>query len=140
MARYLVTPDEIVCEPHSGSTDDDVERLALMTPTAALHLLRGHLVLHAAVVVDDSDRAVVLAGDSASGKSVLAAALTRRGWRVLADDLAPLAITDGRCIVLPSSPRLHLWPDAAGRFGHGDYPCATGSRPLAAIWWLQTTK
>lgn len=57
-----------------------------------------YLILHAAVVARD-DRAVVLPAPPGSGKSTLCAALIHRGWRLLSDELALIALDD-----------MSLWP------------------------------
>jgi hypothetical protein len=51
---------------------------------------RGVLAMHASCVADD-DGAILIVGHSGAGKSTTAAALHRRGWRVLSDDLTALS-------------------------------------------------
>lgn len=120
VARYLVSDGKLVeIAPSPGARASGIRRFLRMTPTAALYLQRGIPVLHAAVAVDDAGRGVVLAGDSGSGKSTLLAALARRGWRQLADDLAPVTLDDDRVpVAVPT------WPDRRE------------PRPIGAIWWL----
>jgi hypothetical protein len=116
VARYLVRDGTLVqVDPRPGAAAAEVQRFLRMTPAAALYLQRGVPVLHAAVAADASGRAVVLAGDSGAGKSVLLAALVRRGWGVLTDDLAPIALGgDGAPAALPTWPEVILWPDSIG--------------------------
>jgi hypothetical protein len=116
VARYLVRDGTLVqVDPRPGAAAAEVQRFLRMTPAAALYLQRGVPVLHAAVAADASGRAVVLAGDSGAGKSVLLAALVRRGWGVLTDDLAPIALGgDGAPAALPTWPEVILWPDSVG--------------------------
>ncbi len=52
------------------------------------------LVIHAAVV-ERGGRALILAADPGSGKSTLCAALVRRGWRLLSDELALIDLASG---------------------------------------------
>jgi HprK-related kinase A len=52
------------------------------------------LLLHAAVVEREGE-ALLLVGESGSGKSTLCAALTLSGWRLLSDELAMIATSDG---------------------------------------------
>jgi hypothetical protein len=116
VARFLAADGSslTVC-PAPGADEAAVARFARTTPLAALCYQRGLTVLHAAVAVRDG-RAVALAGASAAGKSTLLAALVRRGWGMLGDDLAPLGrIGDDQPIVHPTFPELVLWPDAAAR-------------------------
>ncbi|MEE9606231.1 MAG: hypothetical protein V3U03_00725 [Myxococcota bacterium] len=74
--------------------------------------LRGGIVLHASAVAIDGS-AVLFLGASGAGKSTLAAALARRGHPVLCDDAAALTGDGDRMAVLPGSPRIRLWSDAA---------------------------
>jgi predicted ATPase len=47
---------------------------------------RGRYLVHAAGAVDPDGRGWLLAGDSGTGKSTLAYALSRAGWTILGDD------------------------------------------------------
>lgn len=53
-----------------------------------------YLLLHAAVI-ERHGRAVIMPAPPGSGKSTLCAALTRRGWRLLSDELALISLVDG---------------------------------------------
>src|SRR6202161_2540124 len=116
VARYLVSAGNLVhIEPWASADDLQVRRFLRMTPAAALYLQRGIPVLHAAVAADAAGDAVVLAGDSGAGKSVLLAALVQRGWGLLTDDLAPVTLDDaGVPVAVPTWPEVNLWPDVAG--------------------------
>lgn len=88
----------------------------LRTRALALWL---HLVelppIHASAVAK-GDNALALVGDSGAGKSTLAAALSRQGFSLLADDLLPLAAHLGEVRVHPGGVQLRLWPDSAQQF------------------------
>jgi len=146
VARYLVSGGNLVeIEPCTGAGAGTVRRFLRTTPAAALYLQRGIPVLHAAVAVDAAGRAVVLAGDSGSGKSVLLTTLLRRGWGLLTDDLAPVALDSNRVpVALPMWPEIRPWP---GHADHAGLAAADGDRgldrafvreprPISAIWWL----
>jgi hypothetical protein len=81
---------------------------------------RGVVCLHAsAVAVDDACFAIL--APAGHGKSTTAAACARLGLPVLTDDVLALSYRDGRFWVLPSYPRVRLWPEAvAGLFGTAD--------------------
>jgi len=113
VARYLASDGRaLTIAPELGADAREIDRFALSTPLAALCLQRGLPALHAATVVGPAG-AVVLCGDSAAGKSTLAAALMLRGWSVLADDLTPIGIgAEGACVAQPTASHLTLWPDA----------------------------
>jgi hypothetical protein len=139
VARYLISHGNLVeINPCDGVEAGEVQRFLRMTPTAALYLQRGIPVLHAAVAADTAGRAVVLAGDSGSGKSVLLTALVQRGWCVLTDDLAPVTLDDdGVPAAVPTWPEVTLWPDSAGPAAAGrDVRFVDEARPIRAIWWL----
>jgi hypothetical protein len=153
-ARYLVEEGtRVTVDPEELAPSGAVERFLHATPLAAVHLQRGQPVLHAAAVEASDGGAIVLAGDSCSGKSTLAAALALRGFRVLADDLSPLALADGSPVVVPTAREPRLWPDAAGQLGVADdSPQESTARPVDAerrglrpspvrgVWWLDVGK
>ena len=159
VARYLVSDGNLVeIEPCGAATAGEVRRFLRMTPTAALYLQRGIPVLHAAVAADPAGHAIVLAGNSSVGKSVLLATLVQRGWGLLTDDLAPMTLDDaGVPVAVPTWPEMILWPDAVDggatsvadgadvtEFGPSGSRRAVGreasfvdeARPVKAIWWL----
>ena len=110
VARYFVTPREIVIEPHGGG-DEDVTTFFVGPVVATLLQMRGVLTLHAAAVEMDAG-AVLLIGSSGIGKSTLVAALVERGHALLADDLTGLAPAAGNVLALPAFPRMRLWAEA----------------------------
>jgi hypothetical protein len=138
VARYLVSDGNLVEIEPCGAATGEVRRILRMTPTAALYLQRGIPVLHAAVAADPAGDAVMLAGSSSVGKSVLLAALIQRGWGVLTDDLAPLTLDD-RCVpvALPTWPEMILFGPSGSRRAVGcDAGFVDEARPVRAIWWL----
>lgn len=73
---------------------------------------RGVLAMHASCVANE-DGAILLAGDSGAGKSTTAAALDRRGWRVVSDDLTALsrpAETGQPWLAHHAFTHVRLWP------------------------------
>jgi len=113
IARYLVTGgDQIVIHP-APEADPDSLRLFLLGPVfgALLHQ-RRLLPLHASAI--ETPKGVVLfAGHSGTGKSALAAAFYRRGYRVVADEVCAL----DRNFVRAAPARLLLWPDILEELG-----------------------
>ncbi|WP_131111404.1 HprK-related kinase A [Sulfuricystis thermophila] len=57
------------------------------------------LIIHAAVI-ERGGRAVIMPAPPGSGKSTLCAALVNRGWRLLSDELALLAVDTGQLVPL----------------------------------------
>ncbi len=110
VARYLVTPREIVIDRRGGDAEDIA--VFLVGPVAgALLLQRGAVPLHAAAVGTDAGT-VLLLGSSGVGKSALAAALVERGAALVADDVTALVPAGDGVLALPAFPRLRLWADA----------------------------
>ncbi len=84
----------------------------LVGPILGLLLrLRGITCLHASAVAF-GDRAVAFVGSEGAGKSTTAAALSRRGYPVLSDDVVTLVEHDRAFHVMPAYPYLCLWPDS----------------------------
>lgn len=144
VGRYLAAEgSELTVDPVLGSDPADVVRFARMTPLAALLFQRGIVAWHAATAVRDG-QAVVLAGDSATGKSTLLAALLIRGWAMLSDDLAPVTVNGGGAVTAHATAgEVRLWPDAIERLeGSGAVSpvergrCAAGPVPVRSIWRL----
>ena len=72
---------------------------------AILASVRSHFLVHAGVVARD-DRGIVLAADSAHGKTTLVLELVRRGFKFLSDEMAALGRADGRVHPFPRSLRI----------------------------------
>lgn len=109
VARYLVSDGTRIAVDPEG--DEASVRLFLLGSVfgALLHQ-RGVLPLHASAI-ETGRGAVVFAGGSGAGKSALAGAFHRRGYRVLADEICAIDCSSGRPMVFPAFPRLLLWPD-----------------------------
>lgn len=57
-------------------------------------------------------------GNTGVGKSTLAAALVKKGYTLLADDVCVVDTdSDGRSIIFPGVPHVKLWKDAATKIG-----------------------
>jgi hypothetical protein len=73
--------------------------------------LRGVTCLHASAVAFRGS-AIAFAGSEGAGKSTTAAALARKGYPVVADDIVALLERDREFFVLPAYPHLSLWPES----------------------------
>ncbi len=151
VARFRVTGGmliEIAALP--GAAGDDIRLFLGGAVRSALIHQRGELPLHAsAMIPPGGGGAVAIAGHSGAGKSTLAAELSRRGWRLVADDLTRITVEDGRPMAWPGGGAIKLWEDACAaqdiatgalapvRDGMRKFylPCAIGTEPvrLAAI-------
>ena len=74
-------------------------------------LLRGIVCLHASPVVIE-DKAIAIVGPAGSGKSTTAAAFSKLGYRVLAEDVVTLDDRGDHFLVRPGYPMIRLWPPA----------------------------
>jgi hypothetical protein len=82
--------------------------------------LRGITCLHASAV-SIGGYAIAFVGDAGAGKSTTAAALARRGYSVISDDIVALFEREGIFCVAPAYPYLCLWPSSVAMlYGHPD--------------------
>lgn len=137
-------------------TVDDVATYLVGSVFAFALRLRGITCLHASAAAVEG-RAVVFVGALGAGKSTLVAALARRGYPVISDDVVALGATGEGHVVHPGPPRIRLWPDSArALFGstdalprltpswdkrfvdltRGPYRREERALPLAAIYFL----
>jgi hypothetical protein len=72
-------------------------------------LLRGLVCLHASAIAIGND-AIALVGPAGCGKSTTAAALSNRGYSILAEDVVTLDDRVDYFLVRPAYPCIRLWP------------------------------
>jgi hypothetical protein len=123
-AEFRLSPDvsTIAYLPLTLANPSTIETF-LLGQVLSFALLRRGLEPFHATVLEREERAVGLLGPSGQGKSTLAAAMLRRGWRMLTDDLMVLDGLD----VLPGLPRIKLFPRSANMLGIRGRPIARGS-------------
>lgn len=117
IARYRAEGGRTIwVDPVAGAPPGDIRAFLLGPLLWITVLLGGRLPLHACAV-EVEGQAVAFCGHSGVGKSTLAAALHRRGFRVLTDDLGVVAPGDGEPLFYPGFPRIKLWREALQHFG-----------------------
>jgi hypothetical protein len=118
VGRYLLRGgNEIMVEPATTASHDDIYSYLLGTMFGLLCHQRGITPLHASAI-DVAAGCVAFVGDSGAGKSTLVAALAERGHRVIADDVCFLQFGDkGDLQVWPGINRIRLWEDAMAALG-----------------------
>jgi hypothetical protein len=118
IARFLVVKgQEIVIERLPNCTEEGLRLYLLGSAFGALLHQRHLLVMHASTI-QTARGAVLFVGDSGHGKSTLVAALTQRGYAMLADDVTAVTMeSPSGPVALPSFPRLRLCADAAAQLG-----------------------
>ena len=78
-----------------------------------LAMQRGILSIHCSAVADENG-AILIAGESGAGKSTLTAAFLQKGYRLMADDMAWVEITEEQKVMArPAFPYQKLCRDAA---------------------------
>lgn len=101
----------VVFDAFPGADEDRIRIEFIGTTQSMLWYQRGYLPLHASALLVD-DRAIALGARTHSGKSVLAAALTKRGYPLVADDMMVIDSSGRPPMVLPGYQKLRLWKDA----------------------------
>jgi hypothetical protein len=106
--------------------------LGLALPHVA-HACGTH-VLHASCV-SRGCRAVAFLGGPRSGKSSAAAALVRRGWRLVSDDALPVTAGFDGVLAQPAFPAIRLFTPMATWFAEGDPGRMLPVHPRLQKWW-----
>ncbi len=106
----------VIVDPFAGVSDDRLRVEFIGTTQSLLWYERGYLPLHASALLVEG-RAIAVGAQSHSGKSVLAAALAKRGCPVVADDMMVVDSSRKAPVVLPGYQKLRLWEDACRELG-----------------------
>jgi hypothetical protein len=121
VARFLLTAGRsIAYERDPAAQPGDVAAFLVGAAFGILLHQRGLVVLHASGV-ELNGRAALFLGASGAGKSTLAAALAKRGYRLVTDDFCVISLdADGRPIVNPDGRLPKLWAQAIKHLDLGD--------------------
>lgn len=120
VARLLVRGgNEILIERQPEADDEMVRLLLIGTGVALLLHQRGLLPLHAsAIAIVTPAGAALFMGHSGAGKSTLLNEFLRRGYPMLAEDLAAVRLdAEGTAWVEPGVQVTKLWADSAAALG-----------------------
>ena len=158
LVRFLfVGGREIRFEVENGTPTEDIVIFLLGTAFGILLHQRGQIVLHASAVAVGG-AAVLFCGPSGAGKSTLAAALTSRGYPLVADDFCAITLpAEGAPMAQPDGRRLKLWAAAIKKLDLAESlespirnqiekfyvkPAKTSPLPLriGAVYFLRETK
>jgi ABC-type iron transport system FetAB ATPase subunit len=115
LARFTIDFDarQVGALPLGECTRETLAHLLLdqVLPRAVCHL--GRMVVHASAVTLPDGGAIAFTGVSGRGKSTLAAAFYRAGYRLLSDDCLLLENRAGTVYAVPAYPTMRLWADSA---------------------------
>jgi hypothetical protein len=117
IGKFRITGDCLVeVDPQTGVAPYSLAHAIETIILSFVMYAEGIATLHGSAVARNG-RAIVIAGESGSGKSTTAAELSRCGWSLLCDDLVPLSPgeTDEGILVFPGIASPKLLPDAYAR-------------------------
>jgi hypothetical protein len=126
LGRFLARDGKTIeVAPEPGAVDDVLDLFLNGAVRGALMHQRGDLPLHATTLLPPGrhDSAVAICGPSGAGKSTLATELSRRGWRLVADDLTRISWDGANALAWPGRPAVKLWADA----------CEAAGRPVTKL-------
>jgi hypothetical protein len=117
IASYFIQNGEkITIEVAQNADEQTVQTILFGTVLAAILHQRGALPLHGSALAS-GDEAILILGASRAGKSTTSAALLKRGFCLLSDDLAVIAFEkDERPKVYSGIPQQNLWQDTLDYF------------------------
>lgn len=117
VAKYLISAgNEVLIEPFPDARQDMVRLFLLGSALGILLHQRGVLPLHGCGIIHDG-RAILFLGDTGIGKSTLAEAFRRKGYKLLTDDVSALSFAEDDGIhVFPAYPKINLTEESANRF------------------------
>jgi hypothetical protein len=125
IARFqMENGSRILIEPAADTTLPAIRLFLLGAAMSGILHQRGITSLHASAIATP-EGAVIFAAPSGYGKSTLVAALSQRGYPLLADDICALTINDSEIWLHPAYPRVNLLPDALAALGRA--PALEGS-------------
>ena len=114
VADFLVEDGrKITIEPHPEGEQERIRLHFFGEVMAALLWARGNLVARGCVV-EKEGKGIAFVGPSPCGKTMTAAWLASRGFRVVSDGFFSL---DGNGMAMPGSPRLMLWEKSLEKLG-----------------------
>lgn len=116
---YVQDGKKITIQPAEQAILKDV-RLFLLGPVFGALIHQNELLpLHGSSVTK-GNQATIFCGKSGTGKSTLAALLTKKGYSLLADDISVINTVGEKSSVIPGITNLKLWQDVAEKL-YTDY-------------------
>lgn len=120
VGAFHVSKGKTICvESAEGGSAELLRVFLLGSAFGALLHQRDILALHGSAV-SLGEKALVITGSSASGKSTLAASLSGGGYPLMADDISAIEKGPETYTLHPGIPRLKLWNDALRKLQMGE--------------------
>jgi hypothetical protein len=119
IATFLIQDGKMITVSLLKEADDNLIRLFILgTCMGAILMQRKILPLHGSAIAING-KAYAIVGDSGVGKSTLASAFLKEGYKLLSDDVIAVSFQHNQKIpfVTPSYPQQKLWEDSLKSFG-----------------------
>lgn len=108
---HVQNGNQITIDPNPGAAESEIRLFLLGSVLGAILFQRGYLPLHGSAIEVDG-KALIIIGNSAAGKSTLAASLNQAGFPLISDDLSAISLNNiGKCVIHPGIPFVKLWKD-----------------------------
>ncbi|ATW28171.1 hypothetical protein [Candidatus Formimonas warabiya] len=115
---YIKNGNQIMIEPAPNAEKKAIRLFLLGSAMGAILFQRGFFPIHGSAVVVN-EYCFIVTGNQGAGKSTLTAALRKKGYAILTDDIAAVAFdAEGIPWVYPSYPQQKLWKDSLESMGH----------------------
>lgn len=118
IANYYVTEgNQITIELMPDVDFADVRLFLLGSAFGALIHQRGLLPFHGSSV-NINNSGVIFSGHSGAGKSTIAAALNKKGYPILSDDVSVISLMNNEIpFIVSGYPQMKLWADSIAKLG-----------------------
>jgi hypothetical protein len=108
----LENGNTIILEKEKKANHIDLERYVLTNILGILSYQRNYIPMHGGVF-EYNGKGILITGLSGNGKSTFLAALYKKGYKIISDDISNVQIIDKKAFVQPCFPNLLLWKKTA---------------------------
>ncbi len=102
--------------PKEGVSEAKIRVFLLGSAMGAIQIQRGYIPLHGGAIVSNN-KAVIISGQSGTGKSTMTSALVSLGYKYLTDDVSSTVFGNEKPFILPAYPQRKLIRDACTALG-----------------------